>query len=62
MIDYKLKLSKLEDLKQVVYLTDLTDIEIKAIIKLKAGEAVVYDSGAVEIRNRNTKKVLWRNN
>ena len=64
MIEDKLKLSNQEDLKHAMFLTDLTEIELEAIVGRKdgklLGEVVTYQSGEVVIRELKTKKVLWR--
>ena len=64
MIEDKLKLSNEEDMKFAMFLTDLTEIELEAIVGRKngrlLGEVVTYESGEVVIREIKTKKVLWR--
>ena len=64
MIEDKYKLSNEEDLKHAMFITDLTEMEIEAIVgrvdgKLR-GEVIAYQTGKVEIRDSKTKKVLWR--
>lgn len=64
MIEDKLKLSNEEDLKHIMFLTDLSELEIEAIVGRKGGvlqgEAISYQTGEVVIRDIKTKKTLWR--
>jgi hypothetical protein len=64
MIEDKCNLSNEEDLKHAMFLTDLTEIELEAIVGRKdgklRGEVVSYQSGEVVIRETKTKKILWR--
>lgn len=64
MIENKLRLDGEENLKHAMFLTDLTEAEIEAVVGRKdgklQGEVISYDSGAVVIRDIKTKKILWR--